>query len=367
VGPPLARADGRHRFRHRVGHRRRAFYQAELDTLLGGPRFETTDGQQTPAAIEQAVLAANPGAEITAVEWPSDGPNVVRVGLVDDGRARNVWVDNGSGRLVQPRQQMLVLLGIRRLHVNLFMGRFGRMIVTWTSAAALIALVLGIYLWWPGIRKFWSGFQIRLRRGFYILNFDLHQALGILAMPLLIFGSATGVFIVYGGVVDGIEQVVHGTPPPPTGWGDLRSSEPDGGPVPGVPLATVVAAAGAQAPEATLRLVTMPAAADGLVEAELAVPGGATVRVALDRYTGEVLETRRETPDFRYDRHTNEQLHIANIGGPVFAALYMLSCAIGFILVPTGVVVWWMKRTRKAESADRRAEGRVVREAGAAG
>jgi uncharacterized iron-regulated membrane protein len=261
---------------------------------------------------------------------------------------------------------MVVLLGIRRLHVDLFMGRFGLRLVTWTSAAALVALVLGVILWWPGIRKFWTGFRIRLTRGSYILNFDLHQALGIVALPLLIFGSVTGVLLAYGGVVDRIEQAVHG-PPPPDDWAKLRSSVPADEAPETSSVATLAAMASAQAPGATLRLLTIPGAAEAPVEAELAAPEGATVRVALDRYTAEVLETRQESPHFRFDRHTNEQLHIANIGGPVFSLLYMLSCAIGFILVPTGVIVWWMKRTRKTDSAERRAEARSDREVRAAG
>jgi uncharacterized iron-regulated membrane protein len=340
-------------------------YQTELDKLLGGPRFETTAGEQSPEAIEEAVRAAHPEATITSVAWPADGENVVRVGLLQDGRASNTWVDNGSGRIIQPRPQLVVLLGIRRLHVNLFMGRFGRMLVTWTSAAALVALVLGVILWWPGVRKFWTGFRIRLTRGTYILNFDLHQALGIVALPLLIFGSATGVLIVYGGPVDRFEHAVYG-PPPADDWAEMRASVPADEAAETSSVATLAATAGAQAPGATLRLLTIPRAADAPAEAELAAPGGPTVRVALDRYTGEVLATRQETPHFRFDRHTNEQLHIANIGGPFFSLLYMLSCAIGFILVPTGVIVWWMKRSRKADSAERR-EARYGREAGATG
>lgn len=328
-------------------------YQSELDVLLGGPRFETTQGTQTPDAIEAAVHTAHPDAVITSVLWRAE-ENVVRVGIIEDGRASNLWIDNGSGRFVQQRPQMLVLLGIRRLHVNLFMGRPGRMLVTWTTAAALVTLLLGIYLWWPGIRKFWTGFRIRVRRGIYILNFDLHQALGIVALPLLFFGSATGVLLVYGGVVDRIESAVHG-PAPETGWGDLRSAPPAEEMTATPALRELVATATARAPDATLRLLTIPRDADAFIEAELDGPRDLTVLVAMDRFTGEVLETRRETPHFRFDRHTNEQLHIANIGGPVFAALYMLSCLIGFILVPTGVVVWWMKRTRKADSTEQRA------------
>jgi len=333
-------------------------YQPQLDVLFGGPRFGATDGELSPAAIEAAVRTEHPEAAITGVLWRAVDENVVRVTIDENGRTSNVWVDNGSGRLLEPRPQLRVLLGIRRLHVDMFMGRIGWHLVTWASAAALIALALGIYLWWPGLRKFWSGFRIRLSRGTYILNFDLHQVLGILSLPLLAFGAATGVLMTYAGAVDRIERVAFG-PRPETGWGDLHSTVPadsadnDRRPAPG--LATLMTTLRDAAPHAEPVSITVPKAADGVIRAELEASDGATVRVGLDRYTGEPLATRREPAGFRFDRHTNEQLHQAKIGGPVLKVLYMLSCIMGFVLLPTGVVVWWLKRTRKADSAERRA------------
>lgn len=339
-------------------------YQAELETLLGGPRFETTEGELTPAAIETAVLSANPNASITEVEWPGDGENVVRVGLLQDGRARNVWVDNGSGRLVEPRRQTLVLLGIRRLHTTLLMGRYGAKIVTWASAAGVVAIIIGIYLWWPGIRKFWTGFRVRSSRGAYILNFDLHQALGILGAPLLLLGAATGFLLPYGRVLDKVEKTVH-APVVDATWTELRSAAPPDSAARPSPLARLVTNAKDRAPQASLRNITVSRDPSGVVKAELTAADGAITHVAMDRYSGDVLATRLERVQLRFDRRTNHGLHVAEIGGPVFALIYMLSCVIGFVLVPTGVVVWWMKRTRKAESADRRADARVAREAGA--
>lgn len=338
-------------------------YQPQLDTLLGGPRWGATEGTQTPAAIETAVRGAQPDARIAAVTWPTEGENAVRVDTEADGKASVLWVDNGSGRLLQPRRQVTILLAIRRLHVNLLMGPIGRQLVLWTTWIALLSLALGAYLWWPGIRRFWSGFRIRLKRGAYILNFDLHQALGIVALPLLLFGSATGVLLSQPGIVDWFSETMHG-PEVDYSLADVRSATPpdvEPGTTPG--LATLVGWARAVAPDAYLVNLSIPVEPDGAIHAELSGEHEAILRLALDRYSGAVLDSTREERGFRYGRETNEELHVAHIGGPVFRVLYMLACVVGFVMLPTGVIMWWIKRTRKAASAERRAVATVSRTA----
>lgn len=335
-------------------------YQTPLDLFLAGPRFEATAGEQSPAAIEAAVRAARPGSTIRSLTWLPGGENVIRVDLEEAGRGSVIWLDNGSGRLVQPRPVLLVLRAVRALHTNLMIGRPGGRIVTWASAAAVVTILLSLYLWWPGLRKLWQGFRIRFRRGAYLLNFDLHQALGILAVPLLLFGSVTGVFMRYGGrAIDRIERTVHG-PAPETGWGEVRSSVLPDGSTATLSLERIVNAARSVRPEDRLVAIRMPAAPDGVVEVEFAT-AGSPAKVALDHYTGAVLAQHTDPVPFRYNRQTNEQLHAANLGGPVFDLLYMLSCAIGFMMLPTGVTMWWLKRTRLAESARRRAGARAER------
>jgi len=57
-----------------------------------------------------------------------------------------------------------------RVHTSLLAGRHGHWLVTATSAAAVLSLLTGLYLWWPGIRKFFRGFAVRAKRGAYILT-----------------------------------------------------------------------------------------------------------------------------------------------------------------------------------------------------
>jgi uncharacterized iron-regulated membrane protein len=210
----------------------------------------------------------------------------------------------------------------------------------------MASLAIGIYLWWPSFRKLWTGFRIRWGRGAYLLNLDLHRSLGILALPLLAMAAATGVLLPYGRVTDRIENVVHG-PRPETGWGDLRSAIP-ADPAATISVAALVHRARIDTGNARLTSIDFPASADGVAKARFERDGSDAVLVALDRYTGATLATQTVTSAFRFDRTAVKQLHLAEIGGPIFRVLYMLSCIVGFMLLPTGVAVWWIRRRRKA-------------------
>lgn len=317
-------------------------YQDDLDHLIGGPRFVATPGAVDASVLEASITQERPNGEIRGLLWLAD-VNIVRANIRDNDRSWHVFLDAGSGRVVQPRSGNMVLLGIRRLHTSLLIGSNGSKLVSYASTAALASLSIGIYLWWPSIRKLWTGFRVRWSRGTYILNFDLHRSLGILALPLLLMATATGVLMRYGHVTDRIENVVHGPRP---GWGDVRSG------IPAAAAATISVAALVDKARTSMRdgrliSIELPASADGVAEARFERGGTDALLVALDRHTGATLATRTEKSTYRFDRVGVERLHVAEVGGPIFRVLYMLSCVFGFVLLPTGVVVWWIKRRRK--------------------
>lgn len=46
-------------------------------------------------------------------------------------------------------------------------------------------VISGVVIWWPGLRCWKSGFQVRRRRGGYVRDLDLHKVVGIVAVPFL--------------------------------------------------------------------------------------------------------------------------------------------------------------------------------------
>jgi uncharacterized iron-regulated membrane protein len=103
--------------------------------------------------------------------------------------------------------------------------------------------------------------------------------------------------------------------------------------------------------------VIFPTQPDGIVRGVIRTPGEGsrdTVHVAIDRYSGAVLDVRAADQPLRLDFDLAENVHLARVGGPAVRALSMLSCLAGAVLLPTGVIVWWIKRSRKAGAAQRR-------------
>jgi uncharacterized iron-regulated membrane protein len=52
--------------------------------------------------------------------------------------------------------------------------------------------VSGIWLWWPGIKKIAHGFRVRFDKGRYARDYDLHQVVGMVAIPFLLMWGLTG-------------------------------------------------------------------------------------------------------------------------------------------------------------------------------
>ena len=324
-------------------------YVDELDTLVRGPRFQTTDGLIGPLEIQSSVQRHAPGSRLMHVKWPTDGANILVVRVMHGQQQRDLVLDAGSGAVLRVRPLYPPLEGIRRLHINLFMGPIGGAIVQFASALALVSLTVGLVLWWPGLRRLPAAFRVRLRRGAYVSNLDLHQTLGALALPILLVMTLTGL-LMNAAAMRLVSRLVHGSEPT-TAWAALRSSPAATSSV--IDLAAAIRAAAAEDPTVTITHVTFPASPDGIVEVGmLRSPegaGAAVLRVALDSHTGTVLLRQQ----LRYEWQINRRLHFGLSGGPVVRALYALSCAVGFALLPTGVAVWWL-RPRRHNSRTRR-------------
>ena len=331
-------------------------YADELDVLLGGPRFQTTATLLEPDEIQAALARQRPAARVIRVIWPSAGPNILSVRVLENGRPRDLVVDAGSGAVLEPRPQHPLLVAVRRLHAGLLIGETGGSIVIAASCASLASLGLGVILWWPGLRRIASALRLRLGGSLYVSSLDLHQTLGTLALPVLLVMTVTGVLI-SPSLLQGFSRLVHGTQFTDA-WAAVRSASSSATDK-DIDFATAARLALAAAPEAAIRQVAFPSMADGIVEVRLRTRGGefrpVALRIALDRHTGAVLLRQQ----LRYDPETNSRLHFGLAGGPAVRALYAVACIVGFSLLPTGIAIWWLKRRRPRAAVVRRRDPRL--------
>lgn len=71
--------------------------------------------------------------------------------------------------------------------------------VTWGSAVlALLGLLMiflaitGVITWWPGFRRMSRGFRVRTKKGRFARDYDLHNVIGIIAVPMVFLWGVTG-------------------------------------------------------------------------------------------------------------------------------------------------------------------------------
>lgn len=317
-------------------------YADEIDVIVAGPRFQTTPGLVDPEVIERALEQEAPGRPLVRVLWPSAGVNIITARLSESGRTRDLVLDAGSGAVISPRKAHPVLAAVRRFHVSLFAGPAGSRVVWLASCATLVSLLLGAALWWPGLRRLPRAIRIRRDRGLFALGLDLHQTLGVVCLPLLLVMTLTGV-LMEPRTFQLATNLLHRSGQAEA-WQAIRSAPPtDGSNAPGQTLTDAVRIAQAAAPGAALERVVFPTGPDGIIEVAVRPVSGPAVRLALDRHNGAVL-LRQE---LIYDATANTRLHFGLAGGPVVRALYVPACLVGLSLLPTGALLWWMKRSRR--------------------
>ena len=86
---------------------------------------------------------------------------------------------------------------VEQFHVNLLLGRSGRL---WNGIGASVLLVItlsGLVLWWPGIKNWTRGLKFDFSRSWKRINFDLHSAVGIWTVFFTLTWALTGMYFTW--------------------------------------------------------------------------------------------------------------------------------------------------------------------------
>lgn len=82
----------------------------------------------------------------------------------------------------EPRNHLI------EFHANLFAGEIGRWVVVVASVFTLLLQAGGLWLWWPA-----RSLRLRTGRGLWRFSYDLHNVIGVVALPMMALLAATGV------------------------------------------------------------------------------------------------------------------------------------------------------------------------------
>jgi uncharacterized iron-regulated membrane protein len=172
----------------------------------------------TAATLTQAMDAANaasPGmkAFLASCPTPANSLYTVTVRALPQRSAGGVQGEGSRGSKLMQRAvyldpHTLAVVGdadreaswvetVEQFHVNLLLGRGGRL---WNGIGASVLLVItlsGLVLWWPGIKNWTRGLKLDFRKSWKRINFDLHSAMGMWTVFFTLTWALTGMYFTW--------------------------------------------------------------------------------------------------------------------------------------------------------------------------
>ncbi|TNE83951.1 MAG: hypothetical protein EP334_00215 [Gammaproteobacteria bacterium] len=179
-------------------------FDHELDEVLT-PVLTSEHGETTPPSLQAVLAAAEAVAGEQAVPYrmllarQSGSPHVVQF-VQNSGSPGplEVAVTPGGGRVVAVRTWGdYPMSWIYRLHMRLLSGTAGHYLVGFLGLCLLFFCVSGLLLWWPRRGRWRRAIGVKLGAGTFRFNYDLHKAIGIYLLPVLMLSACTGAALVF--------------------------------------------------------------------------------------------------------------------------------------------------------------------------
>ena len=255
------------------------------------------------------------------------------------------------------RGTLETIVMLLNLHTSLFMGEKGHVIIKICSLIFLIELIVGIWLWFPKVRRNTrKSLKVHLRDTKQNRNADFHRVIGFYSAILLLVMVLTGIILSFDfikkpviDVFGGDSELLHQTPPMP----ELDSNATD------ISYQSLYDKFIAEDPR-LLQISFSPPFADtvtvihgstsqyaGFLNFETAEP------YVANRYTGEILGGEAFEKAARNNKITGMLLtiHMGIWGGLFTKILYFLVGIIGFSLPITGFIIWRRRRKEQKKLA----------------
>ena len=358
-------------------------YEQEIDRVVHPELYRTTESADPISHAEAAAVVRREVPSAKAVDVvDSHGVYLVYV----DDYERQAFVDPGSGRLLGVDDTRDGVMGfMENLHLcglscEGYAGYLpflekpahilgndeltvGGLILAVTALLLLLLAATGLVVWWPGIKRLARGLRVRRRQGTYAFNYDLHNVVGLAAIPFLVMWGFTGANFELKQVSDLWYAVLPGK--------HVEEREVLSKPVKGESVTMEQAAAIARrtVPDGRLVSVSVPdrSAKDSTYFAYLAVgndsydhgvwPGN--VGVTIDRYSGEATVTYPSQADPPLSAQLADDwfypLHAGTFMNGWWRIVWLVLGLTPVVLAVTGAVTWLIRRRKRRRKLRRRA------------
>ncbi|SFD48122.1 Uncharacterized iron-regulated membrane protein [Bacillus sp. 491mf] len=329
-------------------------FDNELNRMIYPDLYKITKGQPvTYQKALQTVASTYQKGEIQRVYTPDDphSQGIYLFNLKEGKGTKSVYVDPGTGNINGDLGEKSFFNQVKEIHYHLLLKDFnGKEIIGIIGFILFFISLSGLYLWWPGIKKWMRGFVIRRSKNTYVKQYDLHKVIGIIAMPFLLAVSLTGALFTYDKTIFGWIGAKTSVMPPKE---KLIFKSLSGGKL---PFDYLLSEAEKAVPQGTITQVRMPAKAkkgkvEGVVEIRLSRsydPGNGNVKIWVDQYSGKVLAKQDPKVDDGLTYQTwLKPLHTGTFGSSFTKVLYVIGGLTPSMLMFTGIYMWWYKKKKR--------------------
>ena len=275
---------------------------------------------------------------------------------------KQVAVDARSGAaLAEPKLDTGVMAVIHTIHVELFAGEYGKLFLGLMGLLMLLAIVSGVVLYAPFMRKLRFG-EVRRERSTRVKWLDLHNLLGIVTLTWTIVVGATGVVNTWADLV-----ITH--------WRNEQVADMlahDAGSR-GMPLVTrlgslekAFANARARQPDMKIAFIAFPGTAFSsqhhygvFMRGKTALTARLVKPVLVDAVTGEVSASRA-LPWTMNALLLSQPLHFGDYGGAIMQWLWAALDVLTITVLGSGLYLWLGQRgpVRRVLASDLRSAAR---------
>ena len=325
-------------FHHEIGHL--------LGTEVEAPEMPAGAPRADLDRVVAAARALHPGKVVQFVSLDKDEP-IWFVTLNDDPLAqegfKSVAVDARTGQvLAQPRFDEGFMWWMFRLHVDLFAGLPGKLFLGLMGLLLVIAIVSGVVLYAPFMRKLDFG-AVRRGRSNRIKWLDLHNLLGIVTLTWALVVGLTGVINTWADLMVKYYQfttlsemtAAYRGQPVPDKLGSLQQS---------------VTAAQALEKDMVLGFVAFPGTTFSSPHHYAIFMRGTeplTARlfkpVLVDAQTAQVTDSR-DLPWYMTALLVSQPLHFGDCGGLPMQLLWALLDIVTIVVLGSGLYLWVARR-----------------------
>ena len=182
-------------------------YRAEYFRATHAELYQHTNSAQ-PIGLSQARDIVRQAHPDFGASWVSNDKGIIAVG--DPTYTYIYAVDPGTGHINGYASISDGFMGVlANLHdcaltcpteagyvawmaTPIFGQPLGGVLLALLGLLMILLAITGLITWWPGFRRMSHGFRVRLKRGRFARDYDLHNVIGIVAVPFVLMWGVTG-------------------------------------------------------------------------------------------------------------------------------------------------------------------------------